>query len=178
MKVTIFGGAKPQPGEAAYLEAYRLGALLARGGHSVITGGYMGTMEAASRGAAEAGGHVIGMTCEEIERWRPIQPNAWVIEEIRHATLHDRLLGLIDLCDGAIALPGGPGTLAEISMMWNQLIVSAIPAKPLILCGSGWQTTINTFTQQFQAYIRENDRAWLSYADSVEEAAELLSKPK
>ncbi len=174
MKVSIFGASKPQPGEPAYLEAYRLGALLAQSGHSVITGGYMGSMEAASRGAAEAGGHVIGVTCTEIERWRPIQPNAWVMEEIRHETLHDRLLALIDLCDAALALPGGPGTLAEISMMWNQLIVSAIPTKPLILIGSGWQATIDTFTRQFHPFIRENDRKWIGYAGTVEEAVQLL----
>ena len=65
MNITIFGGTKPQPGDADYREAERLGSLLARAGHTVITGGYIGTMEAVSKGAAEAGGHVIGVTCRE-----------------------------------------------------------------------------------------------------------------
>jgi len=52
-----------------------------------------GTMEAVSRGAAEAGGHVIGVTCEDIEKWRPIGANAWVKEEWRKKTLTERLEG-------------------------------------------------------------------------------------
>lgn len=62
MKVTVFGGAAAVPGNPAYFEAQRLGCLLAQAGHAVLTGGYMGAMEATSRGAAEAGGHVIGVT--------------------------------------------------------------------------------------------------------------------
>ena len=57
MNVTIFGGANPIPSDPAYAEAELLGRLLAQAGHSVLTGGYIGTMEAASKGAAEAGGH-------------------------------------------------------------------------------------------------------------------------
>ena len=70
----------PQPGQPAYLEALHLGELLAKAGHEVVTGGYMGVMEAVSRGAAEAGGNVIGVTCKDIENWRPIDPNRWVTE--------------------------------------------------------------------------------------------------
>lgn len=56
MNITVFGGAQPQTGTPAYQEAYLLGKILAGAGHTVLTGGYMGTMEAISRGAAEAGG--------------------------------------------------------------------------------------------------------------------------
>ena len=65
MIVTIFGGSQAKPGDPVYQEAYLLGSLLANAGHTIQTGGYIGVMEAASRGAAENGGHVIGMTCEE-----------------------------------------------------------------------------------------------------------------
>ena len=78
----------------------------------MLTGGYIGTMEAASRGAAEAGGHVIGVTCQEVETWRRVTPNAWVLEEWRYPTLHERLLALIDGCDAAIALPRRRGNAA------------------------------------------------------------------
>ena len=70
MNITVFGGAQPKEGSAAYEEARELGKLLAERGHAVLTGGYMGTMEAVSRGASEAGGHVIGVTCIDIEEWR------------------------------------------------------------------------------------------------------------
>ena len=77
MRITVFGGSAPQPGQPAYLEAQRLGELLAKAGYEVVTGGYMGVMEAVSRGAVEAGGRAIGVTCQEIEDWRPIDPNQW-----------------------------------------------------------------------------------------------------
>src|SRR5512147_442866 len=104
MNVTVFGGAAAIPGTAAYQEAERLGCLLAQAGHVVLTGGYMGAMEAVSRGAADAGGHVIGVTCLEIERWRNTQANAWVREEWKTSTLVDRLVLLMDRCDAALAL--------------------------------------------------------------------------
>src|SRR5512142_1263980 len=95
MRVSVFGGSQPKEGESAYAEAMELGRLLAKRGHTVLTGGYIGTMEAVSRGANEAGGHVIGVTCEEIEAWRPTKANTWVIEEIRKKTLLERLHALI-----------------------------------------------------------------------------------
>src|SRR5512139_2410435 len=105
LNITVFGGSQPKEGDPAYREAFELGRLLAQAGHTVLTGGYIGTMEAVSRGANGAGGHVIGVTCEEIEKWRPVKPNRWVIEERRRSTLQERLTDLIKGCDAAIALP-------------------------------------------------------------------------
>jgi uncharacterized protein (TIGR00730 family) len=170
MNVTIFGGSQPSPGETAYEEAFTLGKLLAEAGHCVLTGGYMGTMEAVSRGAAEAGGRAIGITCDEIEKWRPRKANAWVTEERRFLTLNERLMALIDSCDAAVALPGGPGTLTEISLMWNRLIVESLTSRPLILVGNGWR---DVFSQLFQAqgcYIQAHDRQRLQFASTVHEA--------
>ena len=73
MRVTVFGGSQPGEDSPAYSQAIELGRLLASRGHTVLTGGYIGSMEAVSRGAAEAGGHVVGVTCEEIEAWRPVK---------------------------------------------------------------------------------------------------------
>src|SRR5690242_2825694 len=174
MNVTIFGGATPQTDGTSYEDAFRLGQNLARAGHVVLTGGYIGTMEAASRGAAEAGGHVIGVTCQEVETWRKIKPNAWVLEERRYTTLHERLLALIDGCGSAIALPGGVGTLVEIAMMWNRMVIDAIPRKSLILVGSGWQETMAGFLAAQGAYVSENSRQLLSFAHDVDEALELI----
>ena len=81
-RVTVFGGSKPKKGEIAYQDALILGTLLGQAGFTVITGGYIGTMEAVSRGASQAGGHVIGITCDEIESWRPVVPNPWINEEL------------------------------------------------------------------------------------------------
>src|SRR5512138_1972116 len=170
MRVSVFGGSQPKSGDAAYAEAMELGRLLAERGHTVLTGGYMGTMEAVSRGANEAGGHVIGVTCEDIEAWRPTRANRWVIEEIRKKTLMERLHALIHESDAALALPGGPGTLAEISVMWNLMIVESLHRRPLILIGDGWQSVFDQFIQRFDTYIPARQREILSFANDVQTA--------
>lgn len=170
MRVAVFGGANPKAGEPAYQEALQLGKLLGQAGHTILTGGYVGTMEAVSKGAFENGGHVIGVTCEEIERWRKVAANAWLHEEWHVQTLDQRLLSLIDNCEAALALPGGVGTLLEISMMWNRLIIKAIAARPIILIGPGWHTVIASFLEQQGQYLTERDRQWLTFTDTIEEA--------
>lgn len=176
MNVAIFGGANPQSSGTSYGDAYRLGQLLAQAGHCIWTGGYIGTMEAASRGAAEAGGHVVGVTCTEIETWRGVKPNAWVLEERRFATLHERLLDIIEGSDAAIALPGGVGTLLEISMLWNRMIIEALPHRPLILVGDGWKALIETFYSQMDGYLSQPVRAFVSLAADIDEAVAILQK--
>jgi uncharacterized protein (TIGR00730 family) len=178
MIITVFGGSSPKPGSTAYLHAYQLGKMLALKGHSVATGGYIGVMEAVSRGANEAGGHVIGITCGDLEHMRPTGANEWVMEEIHYDTLHQRLGALIDICDGAFALPGGIGTLAEICVMWNQLLIGAQRPKPLILIGDGWKSVVDEFVKAQAGYIPEHDKEWLLYANSNETGMELLSSWK
>lgn len=175
MNITVFGGSQPKEGNASYTEAYELGSLLARAGHTVLTGGYIGTMEAVSHGAAEAGGHVIGVTCADIEAWRPVRPNAWVQEHRRFATLQERLNELVLACDAAIALPGGPGTLTEIALTWNLMIVHSMPVKPLILTGAGWRSVMESFYHSFDPYIPQTQRELLQFAPDIREAVNLLS---
>jgi len=175
MKVTIFGGSQPLPGSPAYAEAYELGTLLAESSHTVLTGGYIGTMEAASRGANEAGGHVIGVTCEEIERWRNVAPNAWVKEEHRFQTLQERLNFLVQNCDAAIALSGGPGTLTEIALTWNLMVVESLPRRPLILVGEGWQSVLNQFFKSFDQYMPVKQRELVQFAPDVTTAAKMIN---
>ena len=174
MNITVFGGAQPQPNSPAYEEARLLGGLLAQRGHTVLTGGYIGVMEAVSRGASEAGGHVIGVTCEDIESWRKVKASAWVKEERRKKTLIERLQVLIEGCDAAIALPGGVGTLTEISLMWNLMIVESLPRRPLILIGSGWQSTFDQFFTSFETYMPVHQRDLLKFAEDVNTAVEML----
>ena len=178
MNVTVFGGANPLPGTPAYAEAELLGRLLAQSGHTVLTGGYIGTMEAASKGAAEAGGHVIGVTCAEIETWRGVKANPWVKEEWRCQTLDERLLRLLDGCQAAIALPGGVGTLVEIALLWNRMLIQAAPTRPLILVGAGWQKTIQTFLETHDGYVTEAHQRLVQFTANVEEAINLLNGKK
>ena len=174
MKVSVFGGSQPQEGSAAYVEAHALGRQLAERGHTVLTGGYIGTMEAVSRGACEAGGHVVGVTCAEIERWRGAGANQWVKEEMKQETLVDRLRVLVQGCDAALALPGGPGTLTEIALTWNLMIVSALPRRPLILIGDGWQRVFDQVFNGLGDYTPDRQRVLLDFAPDVNTAIRRL----
>ncbi|MDY6867935.1 MAG: LOG family protein [Chloroflexota bacterium] len=178
MQVSVFGGSSPKPNSEAYQKAYQLGRLLGSAGLTVLTGGYMGTMEAVSRGASEAGGHVIGVTSDAIEAYRPIGPNQWVAEEWRCKTLRQRLNKLIDHCDAAFALPGGVGTLLEICLTWNELVIDAIDPKPLILIGDGWKTLMETFFKELGGYVAMESREYISFAPNPESALTLLKSFK
>jgi hypothetical protein len=177
VRVTVFGGSEPRPGDPAYQEAFRLGQLLGLKGCTVLTGGYIGTMEAVSRGVAEAGGRVIGVTCDEIEAWRPVRPNAWVQDEIRFPSLRQRLNALIDQCEAAIALPGGIGTLAEVAMMWSNLQTGVITPRRLILVGPGWRSVIDQFVTIFGGYVLPQHRQLITFAPDVESAVAFLFAP-
>ena len=172
--ITIFGGSIPLPGSPAYQDALRLGSMLAKAGYAVQTGGYIGTMEAVSRGAAEAGGHVIGVTCDEIESWRPTSPNQWVKEEKRQPSLRQRLFVLIDECDGAIALPGGIGTLAEVFLTWAQVQVQPEDLRPIITIGEGWEEVIDTFKSSLGEYIPTGDQSRIITVPNIDTAIKSL----
>lgn len=129
------------PGSEGYEAARMLGAALARAGFAVATGGYGGTMEGVSRGAREArlpdgqaGGRVIGVTCDEFDT----PANPWVGEEIRVPTWGERLFKLVELGAGYVALPGGTGTLVEIAVVWERISKGFLAPRPLILLGEFW----------------------------------------
>jgi uncharacterized protein (TIGR00730 family) len=174
MNITIFGGTRPAPGDPAYEDAVNLGAQLANAGHTVITGGYMGTMEAASKGANQAGGQVVGITCQEIENWRGGKANPWVNQEHKVVTLQERMIALMDLADVILALPGGIGTLAEISLLWNRMVIQASPRKPLVLIGPGWQEAIATLAKAQDGYFPPAHLEMLRFASSIEQAVRLV----
>ncbi|MCJ7625884.1 MAG: LOG family protein [Anaerolineaceae bacterium] len=176
MKVTVFGGARPRPGDPAYKEAYLLGTLLGKAGYSILTGGYCGTMEATSHGAADAGVHVIGVTCDEIENYRSTRPNKWIEEEWRCKTLRERLWTLIENCDAAIALPGGAGTLAEITLLWNHLLIGAIQPRALILVGKEWKEIFSLLFDHQSENFSVQDQDWILFAKDVQDAVHLLQK--
>lgn len=166
--ISVFGSASPAPDSPAYQEARLLGRMLAEQGYTVATGGYMGTMAAVSQGAAEVGGHVIGVTSSYIERYRPIPPNQWVKEEIKYETLSDRLMHLVRQNSGMVALPGGIGTLSEAALAWSLLQVGELSPRPLVLLGQSWMSTIKTYAAG--NYIRPRDIDLVYFAVSPETA--------
>jgi predicted Rossmann-fold nucleotide-binding protein len=129
-------------------------------------------MAAVSQGAAEAGGHVIGVTCSEIESWRPVKANRWVTSVIQYPTLLERLLHLVEKNDGAIVLPGGIGTLAELALTWSQMQVGVMPPRPFILLGGIWQRTMEAFVDP--RYVAQAYQNLLQFSDTPAQAVELL----
>lgn len=172
---TVFGASTPKPGTPDYEVARHLGGLLAQAGWVVATGGYSGVMEAASRGAAEAGGHVIGVTSLVIENWRTgARANRWIKEEIKFATLRERLYHLVDCCHAAIALPGGIGTLSEIAFTWSLLQTDEIKRKPLVLVGEMWREVAALFIREAGVYLHPGDEDLIRVVSSVEEAVHAI----
>lgn len=149
--VTIFGSSLPTEGSAAYAEAQSLGRLLAEAGYAICNGGYGGLMEASARGAHEAGGHTIGITCAI---W-PRQANPYILEEIRTKNFPQRLLTLIERGDAYVVLPGGTGTLAELALAWEMMNKGALSKtmggrKPLLVMAPYWQPVIECLRQEAQ----------------------------
>src|SRR5437773_5920986 len=101
--VTIFGGSKCHESDAEYADARRVGELLADAGFTICTGGYSGVMEAASRGAHERGGRVLGVTMMQFEK----EPNRYLTEKVPSLHFYERLQRLITRSVGFIALRGG-----------------------------------------------------------------------
>jgi len=174
VKISVFGSSLPKPCEPTYQQGVQLGRLLGERSFTVLTGGYIGTMEAVSKGAAEFGAHVIGVTCDEIESYRPIKPNRWINEEIRLKYLRDRIFVLISECDIAVALDGGIGTLNEIISLWNNLIIKTLPIRPLILIGTGWYETIHKLYSCMNDFIPIEHRQLISFAADAGQALKYI----
>ena len=169
-RVTVFGGSRCGTEAAEYQEALRLGRLLVEAGFDVCSGGYAGVMEAISRGAHDAGGHVIGITMTQFKS----APNPYLKKIEPSADFYARLQKLIRQSVGYVALRGGMGTMTEISLVWNKLTMNVLPPRPLILLGECWPRTIACLREHL--VISDRDLAWLSFVNSAEEAVAILTE--
>jgi uncharacterized protein (TIGR00730 family) len=140
--VTIFGTSKAGEGDYAYVLAYETGKLLAQAGFSIANGGYGGTMLAAAKGASEAGGEVIGVTCSAFKN---SIPNKYISSEVDTVSLDERLDKLIQLGQAYVVLPGGTGTLLELAKVWELKNKGFLKAdKPIILLGRFWKPLVDS----------------------------------
>lgn len=156
--ITIFGTANAKSGEPAYTLAYQTGKLLAQAGFVIANGGYGGTMLAASKGAAEAGGETIGVTCSA---FKSSTANEYITREIVTGSLDERLDTLIKLGRAYVVLPGGTGTLLELAKVWELKNKGFIEAdKPIILVGGFWKPLVDLIAADdpdSSRYIRQAD---------------------
>lgn len=171
VRVAVFGSSEPRAGDPLYEQAYEVGRLLAAAGHAVITGGYGGVMEAASRGARDAGGRAVGVTCS-IFAGR--SPNPFLSEALSTEDLHQRQRVLIEQAQGFIVLRGGAGTLAELAMLWALHRVGGLEARPVVLLGDPWPGFLEQLSRSGMLEPPELEATRL--ARSPEEAVRLLAE--
>jgi len=164
--ISIFGSAVMPEDHPGYAEAREAGRRLAEAGFTVASGGYGGIMEAVSRGAKEAGGTVIGVTCGLFTARGGA--NAWVDREVFTPTLFERIETVVNLAEGFIAFPGGPGTLAEVAITWNLLQRNAIRSSPLVLVGPNWWDLLSGFGRT--PWVRDRDVDLLRFVENGEAA--------
>jgi uncharacterized protein (TIGR00725 family) len=161
--VTIFGGSKCREGDPEYAQALRVGALLADSGFTICTGGYAGVMEAASRGAHERGGRVLGITM-----------NQFKAEKVPSEHFYERLQRLITQSVGYIALRGGMGTVTEISLVWNKLQTRVLDPRPLVLLGVCWPPVVKEW--QRHLVVNDADVQILDFAGTPEAAVAIIKE--
>lgn len=166
--ITIFGGSRCAENSAEYVEAKNLGSRLADAGFTICTGGYLGVMEAASRGAREKGGRVFGIVLNQFKS----EPNRYLTDKVATQHFYERLQNLIIRSSGFIALRGGIGTVVEISLVWNKLQTGVIEHRPLVLLGKCWQPVIEAFQQNL--VVSQRDVSFLHFAETVEEAVSII----
>lgn len=166
--VTIFGGSKCAENAPEYVEAKNLGARLAEAGFTICTGGYLGIMEAASRGAREKGGRVYGIVMNQFRH----EPNRYLTDKVATDHFYDRLQKLITRSVGFVALKGGMGTVTEISLVWNKLTTGVIGRRPLVLVGDCWKPVVDAWTSNL--VVSSNDVSFLDFAGNADTAADII----
>ncbi len=151
--MAVFGSSQTAPGSAEWADAEGVGAALARAGLAVITGGYGGSMEAASKGADEAGGRTIGVTAPPLFPGRT-GANPFVQLELKAETLAGRIGEMMARADGALALPGSIGTAAELLIAWNtNHIVRRNTGRrvPTVAVGARWGAVAGALVDHVEA---------------------------
>lgn len=166
--VTIFGGSKCSENSEEYREAREVGASLAKSGFTICTGGYLGVMEAASRGARENGGRVFGIVMNQFKS----EPNRYLTDKVATDHFYDRLQNLITRSVGFVALRGGMGTVTEISLVWNKLQTRVLEKRPLVLLGDCWKGVIEAC--QKNLVVSDDDVSMLDFAHDAQEACRII----
>ena len=166
--VTIFGGSKCKETDLEYTQARRVGELLAAAGYTICTGGYLGVMEGASRGAREGGGRVLGIVMNQFKG----EPNRYLTDKVATPHFYERLQRLITRSIGFIAIRGGMGTVTELSLVWNKIQTRVIDPRPLVLLGDCWPPVVEQWQRCLA--VSENDIRALDFAETAEQAVEII----
>jgi uncharacterized protein (TIGR00730 family) len=170
--VTVFGSARFTPDQPYYQLAREVGGRLARAGFTVMTGGGPGIMEAANRGAKEAGGRSVGCN---IELAHEQNPNPYLDKWVTFRHFSVRKTMLVKYSYAFIALPGGFGTLDEIFETATLIQTEKIRDFPLVLMGRDyWHPLLDFFRERLlrEHTIDAGDADRILVTDSAEQAVD------
>ncbi|MBO0854132.1 MAG: TIGR00730 family Rossman fold protein [Nocardia sp.] len=172
--VAIFGSARTEVDTPEYHAGRAIGAALADAGFAVITGGGPGAMEAANRGASEAGGYSVGLGIE-----LPMEQglNDWVDLGINFRYFFARKTMFVKYAQAFICLPGGYGTLDELFEALTLVQTHKITRFPVVLFGTRyWSGLIEWLrtTAAGSGKISPDDLNLMRLTDSVDEVVEIV----
>ncbi len=174
--VTVFGSARFSEGHPYYEMARAVGRALAEAGYAVMTGGGPGIMEAANRGAKEAGGCSIGCN---IELPHEQKPNPYLDEFIQFDYFFVRKVMLVKYSCAFVVLPGGFGTLDELFETCTLMQTGKIESFPIVIMGKDFWKNMNEFIKQSliaHGTISTEDLSLFSLTDSVTEAIDIITQ--
>jgi uncharacterized protein (TIGR00730 family) len=174
--VSIFGSARVKPDDAYYKKAEILARLLAQNGFSVITGGGPGIMEAANKGASEAGGKSVGMNIRlPFEQ----KPNPYSNIHLDYKYFFIRKVMFVKYAMAYVILPGGFGTMDELFEALTLIQTKRIKSFPLILMGRDyWQGLLDWLkkTMLAEGKIQPADLELIQIIDDPEEVVKHIKK--
>lgn len=174
--VTVFGSARFTEHHPYYALAREVGARLAQAGFTVMTGGGPGIMEAANRGAREAGGRSVGCNIELAQEQKP---NPYLDRWITFRHFYVRKLMMVKYSYAFVALPGGFGTLDEIFETATLIQTGKIEEFPLVLMGREfWRPLMDFFRDRLTAEetIAPADIERIMLTDSPIEAVQSITQ--
>ncbi|MBA3272538.1 MAG: TIGR00730 family Rossman fold protein, partial [Chthoniobacterales bacterium] len=169
--VTVFGSARTKPGQPSYELAREMGAAITRLGFTVMTGGGPGIMEAANRGAKEAGGRSVGCNIKlSFEQ----APNAYLDRCVTMNYFFVRKALLIKYSYAFVVMPGGAGTLDELFEAMTLIQTGKIKSFPIVIMGTDYWRELLGFIQKMaeEGMISTPDIDLVYATDSVEDAIE------
>jgi uncharacterized protein (TIGR00730 family) len=172
--VTIFGSARIGPDDPVYAQARAIGRLLAEAGFAVVTGGGPGTMEAANRGAQEAGGTSVGFNIELPHEQRA---NPYLDIELTFRHFYARKTMLVKAAEGLVLFPGGFGTLDELFEVLVLIQTRKILNFPVVLVGSEhWQGMLDWTRSRLleRKLVSPEDVELLHLSDEPTEVAQII----
>ena len=168
--VTIFGSARTRPGTPDYEDARHLGALLAKAGYGVLTGGGPGIMEAGNRGAFESGGISVGLNIELPMEQRP---NRYQTASLEFRYFFVRKICFLKYSVALLVYPGGFGTLDEFSETLTLVQTQKVRRVPIVLVGRKfWEPLLTWFRDGLfkSGMISREDLELFRVVDCADEA--------